>query len=75
MAFLLGDCQLLDRIREKNITQAEFARHMGCSRSYVNQLIKGKPRMSLEFAINAAHFLNCSVNDLYTLQWSSKRNE
>lgn len=73
MAFLLGDCHLLDLIENKNITQADFARYMGCSRSYVNQLYKGKATMSLEFAINAAHFLNCSVNDFYTLHWSSKR--
>jgi transcriptional regulator with XRE-family HTH domain len=75
MAFRLGECLLLDRLEEKGITQAEFARHMNCSRSYVSQLISGKAKMSLEFAINAAHFLNCRVTDLYVLRWSSDRNE
>lgn len=75
MAFLLGDCLLLDRLEEKGITQAEFARHMKCTRSYVSQLISGESKMSLTFAINAAHFLNCRVTDLYVLEWDSSRNE
>ncbi|OMD20500.1 hypothetical protein BSK63_21810 [Paenibacillus odorifer] len=75
MAFLLGECLLLDRLEEKGITPADFARHMQCSRSFVTQVIKGKSRMSLEFAINAAHFLNCRVTDLYVLKWSSSRLE
>ncbi|MFD3768410.1 MULTISPECIES: helix-turn-helix domain-containing protein [Paenibacillus] len=75
MAFLLGDCLLQDRLDDKGITQAEFARHMKCSRSYVSQLISGDAKMSLTFAINAAYFLNCRVTDLYVLEWDSSRNE
>ncbi|MCA4755533.1 helix-turn-helix domain-containing protein [Paenibacillus glucanolyticus] len=75
MAFLLGDCLLLDRLKDKGITQAEFARYMKCSRSYVSQLISGDAKMSLTFAINAAHFLECRVTDLYVLEWDSSRNE
>jgi plasmid maintenance system antidote protein VapI len=70
MAFLLGECLLLDRLEEKEISQAGFARHMKCSRSFVSQVISGDSRMSLGFAINAAHFLNCRVTDLYVLNWS-----
>jgi len=75
LAFLLGDCLLQDRLDDKGITQAEFARHMKCSRSYVSQLISGEAKMSLTFAINAAYFLNCRVTDLYVLKWDSSRNE
>ncbi|TYA10951.1 helix-turn-helix transcriptional regulator [Paenibacillus faecis] len=75
MAFLLGECLLLDRLKEKGVTQAEFSRRMKCSRAYVTQLIYGDSKMSLEFAINAAHFLECRVTDLYVLEWSSDRNE
>ncbi|MGN7359988.1 helix-turn-helix domain-containing protein [Paenibacillus sp. SAF-054] len=75
MAFLLGECLLLDRLDEKGITPAEFARHMGCSRSYVSQLISGKAKMSLPFAINAAHYLGCHVTDFYVLHWSRDRKE
>lgn len=75
MAFLLGECLLLDRLKEKGVTQAEFARHMKCSRSFVTQVIQGDSFMSLEFAINAAHYLNCRVTDLYVLDWSGDRSE
>lgn len=75
MAFLLGECLLLDHIKKNGLTRAAFAKHMGCSRSYVTQLINGKANMSLEFAINTAHFLNCRVTDLYVLNWSSSRSE
>lgn len=75
MAYLLGECLLLDRLKEKNISQAAFAKHMDCSRSFVTQLINGDSKMSLEFAINAAHYLNCRVTDLYVLNWSSNRSE
>jgi plasmid maintenance system antidote protein VapI len=75
MAFLLGECLLLDHLKKKRVSRAAFARHMQCSRSFVTQLIKGEANMSLEFAINAAHFLDCSVNDLYALIWSSNRTE
>lgn len=75
MAFLLGECLLPDRLEEKGISQADFARHMKCSRSFVTQVITGQARMSLEFAINAAHYLNCRVTDLYVLNWSVSRSE
>jgi transcriptional regulator with XRE-family HTH domain len=75
MAFLLEECLLLDRLKEKDISPAEFSRQMNCSRSFVSQLTSGKAKMSLEFAINAAHILNCNVTDLYVLRWSSNRKE
>ncbi|MFD2613520.1 helix-turn-helix transcriptional regulator [Paenibacillus gansuensis] len=65
MAFLLGDCLLLDRLKDVNMSQAEFARKMNCQRQYVNGLIRGTEKMSLEFAINAAEILGCNVRDLY----------
>ena len=70
MAFLLGECLLLDILKANNMTQAKFARKMGCSRQYVNQLISGDAVMSLEFAINAALVLNCQVIDFYVLKGS-----
>lgn len=75
MAFLLGECLLPDRLKEKGIKPVDFARHMKCSRSFVSQVISGESNMSLEFAINAAHFLNCRVTDLYVLEWSGDRLE
>lgn len=75
MAFSLGECLLQDQLEKKGVTPAEFARHMKCSRSFVSQLISGDANMSLTFAINATHYLECTINDLYVLQWSSNRNE
>ncbi|OAB31736.1 hypothetical protein PMSD_18290 [Paenibacillus macquariensis subsp. defensor] len=75
MPYTLGECSLMDQLRKKGITPAEFARHMKCSRSFVSQLVSGKANMSLEFAINAAHYLDCRVNDLYALDWYNSENE
>lgn len=74
MAFLLGECLLQNWLDKRNMTQAEFARRMGCSRGYVSQLISGKSFMSLEFAINAAHLLECQVADLYVLKIGKRRS-
>lgn len=68
MAIQLGDCLLREWITKSNMSQAEFARQMECSPQYVSALINNKERMSLEFAINAAALLNCSVNDFYKVK-------
>jgi len=73
MAFLLGECLLLDRLTDKKMKPAEFARRMECSRSYVSGLIAGTEKMSLEFAINASQVLECRVTDLYVLIPSRSR--
>ncbi|OMD29161.1 hypothetical protein BJP48_18900 [Paenibacillus odorifer] len=73
MAFLLGECLLLDRLKDVGMSQADFAKRLNCSRQYVGQLVSNKARMSLEFAINAADVLDCSVKSLYTLRESSSR--
>lgn len=69
MAFHLGECLLPQLLLDKNMRQAEFARRIGVSRQYVNQLITGEATMSLIFAINAAHVLDCQITDLYKLDW------
>lgn len=75
MAFRLGECLLLDHLKRNGLTQAAFSRKMGCSRAFVTQLINEEAYMSLEFAINAAHILNCRVTDFYILEGSSNRSE
>lgn len=67
MAFRLGECLLQQQLDKRNISQSEFARRMKCSRQHVNNLIKGKRVMSLEFAINASYILNCDLKDLYEI--------
>lgn len=68
MAYLLGDCLLLDRLKEREMTQSEFARRIDCSRQFVSQLISGDAFMTLEFAINAAEILGCRTTDFYILK-------
>ncbi|WP_127506192.1 helix-turn-helix transcriptional regulator [Paenibacillus humicus] len=73
MAFLLGECLLLSRLKEAGLTRSEFARKMEVTPAYITGLIKGKETMSLEFAINSADILDCRVTDLYILRMSSSR--
>ncbi|KJD42548.1 helix-turn-helix transcriptional regulator [Paenibacillus terrae] len=68
MDYRLGACLLLERLKENNMTQADFARVMGVSRQFVNKLLSGERKMSLEFAYNAAYRLNCRITDLYVLE-------
>ncbi|MFU1797652.1 helix-turn-helix domain-containing protein [Paenibacillus azoreducens] len=63
MTLQLGDCLLLERLKEKGISQAEFARRMGITRQYVNKLIHRERTMSIEFAINAANILGIPVSE------------
>jgi transcriptional regulator with XRE-family HTH domain len=73
MAFLLGECLLLEILNEKGMSQAEFARRMDCSRQYVSQLISGDATMSLQFAINASFLLDCDYRRFYRLIHSRSR--
>ncbi|KGE20679.1 helix-turn-helix transcriptional regulator [Paenibacillus wynnii] len=75
MGFRLGDCLLLERLKDKGWTQAYFAKRMNVSRQYVNKIISGERKMSFEFAINAAHILGCHTADLYILEVVRNRSE
>lgn len=76
MAFRLGECLLQDRLDNREMTKAEFARRMGVTRQYVgNLLIKDRRKravMSLEFATNAAIVLECQMSDFYILERKAK---
>lgn len=73
MALKLEECLLLDRLKDRKMTQSDFAKRMECSRQYVSALARGTEFMSLEFAINAADILHCRVTDLYVLTRSRSR--
>ncbi|CAH1058824.1 helix-turn-helix transcriptional regulator [Paenibacillus pseudetheri] len=75
MRFQLGDCLLLERLKEKGWTQAYFAKRMDVSRQFVNRIISGERKMSFEFALNAAHILGCRTTDLYVLEVVRDRSE
>lgn len=54
------------------MTQAEFARRMGKTESYVSQIIRGDTKFSLLSAKKAAQILGCHIDDLY--EWISSCN-
>ncbi|WP_042165589.1 helix-turn-helix domain-containing protein [Paenibacillus gorillae] len=74
MAFRLGECLLLEILNNRGMKQAAFARKIKCSRAFVTQLINGEAFMSLEFAVNAAHLLDCKVTDFYILEIGKRRS-
>jgi transcriptional regulator with XRE-family HTH domain len=66
----LGECRLPELLARRKLTQSEFARRLGVSRQYINKVIQGEKKLSLEQAINAAYILNCDVTDLYHIRQS-----
>ncbi|GIP25502.1 hypothetical protein J23TS9_06320 [Paenibacillus sp. J23TS9] len=75
MSLQLGKCLLLERLNDKEMSQASFAKRMGVSRQYVSKLVSGERKMSLEFAFNAAQILDCHISDLYILNVVHNRRE
>jgi transcriptional regulator with XRE-family HTH domain len=65
LAFVISECLLLDLLKKKNMSQAEFARKLGVSRQFVHDLIILKKFMSYEFAVNASFILDCEMHSLY----------
>jgi transcriptional regulator with XRE-family HTH domain len=63
MALRIGRSRLPELLGD--MTQAELARRMGVSRSYISQIISGNQTFSLVKAKEAADILNCYVEDLY----------
>ncbi|WP_459980196.1 helix-turn-helix transcriptional regulator [Paenibacillus sp. YK5] len=58
------------------MSQAELARRLGVSDSYISQIISGKTTFSLIKAKETADILGCYVDDLY--EWipvQGKRHE
>lgn len=52
-------------LKRKRMTQAEFARRMDISESYVSQIISGKSKFSLLGCKEAAVILGVKMDDLY----------
>jgi len=49
----------------KGITQAELARQLGFSRSYMNRLERLNKKPSVETSVRIATILDCSLDDLF----------
>ncbi|WP_191556576.1 helix-turn-helix transcriptional regulator [Metabacillus idriensis] len=56
-------------IREKKfMSQADLARELNVTRSWVNKLEKGKAEPTLRMALRIANVLDCNVEDLFFLE-------
>jgi transcriptional regulator with XRE-family HTH domain len=70
----IGKCRLKKLLNERDLTQVEFARKMGMSKSQVNDYISGDTTsMSLVTAKNIAYMLGCSIEELYEWKFSKKK--
>lgn len=52
-------------LREKNITNREFARRMGKKPQYTNAVIRGRSGVSLRMLNKMAEVLEVSIKDMF----------
>ena len=72
--YKIGKCRLQKLLDERNLTQVEFARKMGMTKSQINDYISGDTQsMSLTTAKNIAYKLGCSMDDLYEWKFSKRK--
>ncbi|MEW4281728.1 helix-turn-helix transcriptional regulator [Priestia megaterium] len=70
----VGKCRLKILLKERRITQNEFASMMGMSKQQISDYITGHTAtMSLKTAKNIAHKLDCSIDDLY--EWTRSKTK
>ncbi len=62
---------ILNVLRERKITQVEFAKNLGVSPQYVNKILKGQENLTLETIVKIEQILN--VN-LITIETYKKKN-
>lgn len=65
MAYQPGRCLLLLRLKERGITQNEFAIRVQMPRSQINDYAFNRKTMSLKNAKSIAVELGCTIDDLY----------
>lgn len=60
---IFGD-NLVDMLKDANMTQQELADATGLSKATISAYIKKRKAPGLKAIINIAHALNCSVDEL-----------
>jgi len=58
--------RILDKLKEKNITQAQLAELLGVHRNTINDWIRGRMEPGLKKAFHLAKILNVSIDWLIT---------
>ncbi|MDP4087125.1 MAG: helix-turn-helix transcriptional regulator [Bacillota bacterium] len=73
MAYRIGKCLLLDRLKEAEMTQSQLAERLKISRQQVNKWATNKQGMSMETAKRIASILGLECSDnLY--EWIPTRD-
>ncbi|MGX4583385.1 helix-turn-helix transcriptional regulator [Paenibacillus chitinolyticus] len=70
MALRIGRSRLPILLKEADITQAELARRIKLSESFISKVIAGERRLSVIKMKMAANILKCSMDDLY--EWEDE---
>lgn len=60
-----GRCLLNERLAEAGATQEQLANYLKKTQGFVSKVANGKKPMNLEFAVNAAEFLECEIKNLH----------
>ncbi len=71
MALRFGRSRLPELLAQTNRTQADLAKHLGVTESYISQVIKGKSKLSVLKMKMAADYLNCNMDDLFEWEWET----
>jgi DNA-binding XRE family transcriptional regulator len=64
---------ILNVLRERKITQVEFAKSLGVSPQYVNKILKGQENLTLETIVKIEQILNISLITIETGKKSNSR--
>ncbi|WP_369016296.1 helix-turn-helix transcriptional regulator [Paenibacillus sp. GbtcB18] len=70
MALRIGRSRLPELLRRADMTQAELARRIMLSESFISKVIAGQKRLSVIKMKMAANALQCSMDDLY--EWEDE---
>lgn len=71
MPFQVGRSRIPELLEKKRMSQAEFARRLGVTESYVSKIISLKSKFRITTAKDAAGILGCYIDDLY--EWKQVR--
>lgn len=57
--------RLNDLMQQNDVSQTEMASHLGCSRPFLNQILRGKRRMTFEMLEKACAFFGITLGDFF----------
>lgn len=73
MPLRIGRSRLPILLKHAGKKQVDLANHLGVSRSFITQVIKGTSKLSVEMMKMTADFLGCQMDDLN--EWENSPND